>query len=122
MLELFQGRNNGGRVVWPSNPRRKRHDVLGLLLLRFGLQVTGPNLDAGGIFGEERQDVDMGVLEQLIVGVLGKSLAEVGFILAKWLQHFHHRRVWVLADMLHQAGQGHGEGWGYGGRHLDDGW
>lgn len=119
-LELLEGRNNGRRTVWPPNLGWERHDVFGAFLLGFGRKVASPDLGVGGVLGEEREDIDVGILEQLIVRVLGESLAEMGLILAVRLQQFDHGCLRVLVDVVDQAGQGHRQSRGSLGRHLDD--
>lgn len=52
----------------------------------------------------------MGVLEQLVVRVLGERLTDVGLIFAVRLQQFGHRRLGVLVDILDQARKGDGQG------------
>jgi hypothetical protein len=118
-LELLERLDNGGGAVRPADFGRKWHDVLGLLLLGLGLEVAGPDLDVLGVVGEERQNVDIGVLEQLIAGVLSEGLAEMGLVLAVWLEQFCHWCLGMLGNMLDQAGQGHREGWERLGHHVD---
>ena len=60
----------------------------------------------------------MGVFEQFIASILGKGLAEMGLVLAIWLQQFHHRGVGVLVNVLDEAREGHGQGWGGVGCHI----
>lgn len=116
-LEFLKGLDNGWGAVWASNLGRQRHNVLGLLLLRFGLEVPGLDLDVVGVLSVKRQDIDMGVLEQLVAGVLGEDLTQMRLILAIRLQNLHHGRLWVLANVLDKAGQRHREGWGRLGCH-----
>jgi hypothetical protein len=118
-LELLERLDNGGGAVRAADLGRKWHDVLGLLLLGLGLEVAGPDLDVLDVLGEERQNVDIGVLEQLIAGVLSEGLAEMGLVLAVWLEQFCHWCLGMLGNVLDQARQGHWEGWERLSCHVD---
>lgn len=119
-LELLDRLDDGGRAVGPAHLGGQRHDVLCLLFLRFALELARPDLDAGDVVGEERQDIDMGVLEQLVASILGKGLAEMGLVLAIGRQQLDHGGLGVLGDVLDQACQGHRQGRDGVGRHR--GW
>lgn len=110
VLELLERLDNCSSAIWAPQLGRERHNILGLLRLRFVLQLASSDLDVGDVLGEERQDVDERVLEQLTSRVLGKSPAEMGLVLAIWFQQFPHGRLGVLRDVLDHAGQGHWEG------------
>lgn len=58
------------------------HNVLGLVLLRLSGEVASTGSDEVCIIGEERQDIDVGVIESRILAVLRKDATKSSFVLA----------------------------------------
>lgn len=102
-LELLVGLNDSGRLVWTTHVFGKGHDVSRPLLFGLRLNVAGPDLDVGGVVCEERQDVDVGVLEQLGVRLLSVGLTKTSLIFTVRLEEFDHGGLWVVGDMLDQV-------------------
>lgn len=101
--ELLMGLDNSGRLVCAAHVFGKRHDVARLLLIGFGLKVSGSHLDVGGVVCEERQDIDVGVLEQLRVRLLSVCLTKTSLIFTVRLEKLNHGGRWVVGDVLDQV-------------------
>lgn len=81
---------------------RKSHDVLGLFFLGLGLEVSGASGDEFGVFSEERDHIEIRVIEDRVLAILGIDGSQVCFILAIWLQYLDNRLVFVVKDVLGQ--------------------
>lgn len=108
-LEVLVRLDNGGGLVWTAHVFGQGHDVACSLLLRLGLDVAGPDLDVGGVVCEERQDVDVGVLEQLRVRLLSVDLTKTGLIVTVGLEEVDHGGLWVVGDVLDQVAMRDGQ-------------
>ena len=98
--------DNSGRLIGTAHFLGKGHDVARPLLFGLGVDVAGADLDGGGVVGEERQDVDVGVLEQLRVRLLGVGLAKTVFIVTVGLDELDQGSLRVVGDVRGQVAVG----------------
>lgn len=101
--EVLVRLDNGRGLVWTAHVLGKGHNVSGPLLFRLGLEVAGPDLDVGGVVREEREDVDVGVLEQLRVRLLSIGLTKTSLIFTIRLEELDHGGLRVVGDVLDQV-------------------
>ena len=109
----------------------KGHDVLVLLLLGLGGEISSTGGDALSVLREERKDVDIRVVQARVLTVLGKNGTKLRLVLAVGghdLDHWFFRMVGDVIDQLRVGSWGlieldsHGDGigeertWSYAGR------
>lgn len=81
---------------------REGHDVLGLFLLRLSLKISGSSSDELCIFCKERNHVEVRVVKNGILTILGIDGSQLGFILAVWLKYLSDWCIFVIGDVLGQ--------------------
>lgn len=77
-------------VVWES------HDIPRLVFVGLGLEVSSTSSDEFGVLGEEREDIEVRVVQDRVLTVLGVDGTQSGLIAAVGVYDFNHRFVGVL--------------------------
>lgn len=80
----------------------ERHDVLGFFQVGLSLQVSSASGDEVGVLSEEREDIQVGIVQDGILAVLGIDGAQIGLELAVGLHDLDHGFLRVLRDVSSQ--------------------
>lgn len=81
-------------VIWEN------HDILGLFLFGLSLEVSGTGGDELGVFGEKRNHIEVRVVKNRILTILGIDGSQFSFILAIRLKYFSDGCFFVIKDVL----------------------